>query len=53
MLDGLTTLAIVAALALLFIVSLAAGGRAYRAMKGAGADDKSSTGAGYLVGAAL
>jgi hypothetical protein len=53
MLDGLSTLAIAAALALLFIASLALGARAYQALRGAGADDQASTGAGYLVGASV
>jgi hypothetical protein len=53
MFDGLSTLAIAAALALLFLLSLAAGGRVYRALNGSDGADHASTGAGYLVGASL
>jgi hypothetical protein len=53
MFDGLSTMAIAAALALMFILALAAGARVYRALNKAGPDDHASTGAGYLVGASL
>jgi hypothetical protein len=53
MLDGLSTVAIAAALALLFILSLAAGSRTYRVLNRSGPDDHASTGAGYLVAASL